>query len=43
MFKNLIVYRIAPSSQLELQRLQAALTAAPFAPCGATQEQSGGW
>jgi len=42
-FKNLIVYRIAPSSQLELQRLQAALTAAPFAPCGATQEQSGGW
>jgi recombination associated protein RdgC len=42
-FKNLIVYRIAPSSQLELQRLQAALAAAPFAPCGATQEQSGGW
>jgi len=42
-FKNLIVYCIAPSSQLELQRLQAALTAAPFAPCGATQEQSGGW
>jgi len=42
-FKNLIVYCIAPSSQLELQRLQAALTAAHFAPCGATQEQSGGW
>jgi len=42
-FKNLIVYRIAPSWQTDLSRLEEALAAAPFAPCGATQEQSGGW
>lgn len=43
MFKNLIVYRIAPSWQPDLPRLEAALAATPFAPCSATQEQSGGW
>lgn len=43
MFKNLIVYRIAPSWQADVSRLQEALSATPFLPCGATQEQSGGW
>jgi len=42
-FKNLIVYRIAPSWQPDLPRLEAALAAMPFAPCSATQEQSAGW
>lgn len=42
-FKNLIVYRIAPSWQPDLSLLQQALEASPFVECGATQEQSGGW
>lgn len=43
MFKNLILYRIASSWQPDLSALEQALDAAPFAPCGATQEQSAGW
>lgn len=43
MFKNLIVYRIASSSPLDLSALEAALAKTLFAECGATQEQSWGW
>lgn len=43
MFKNLILYRIAPSCNPDVSALEQALEATPFAPCGATQEQSAGW
>lgn len=43
MFKNVIVYRIAPGWQLDLTLLEEALQKLPFTECGATQEQSGGW
>ena len=43
MFKNLIVYRIAPEWQMGLDQVEAALAKAPFLPCGATQEKSWGW
>ena len=43
MFKNLIVYRIAPLFPLDLLEVQADLARAPFTPCGPTQERSCGW
>lgn len=43
MFKNLIVYRIAAHTPLDLGVLEAALQTAPFAACGLTQERSGGF
>ncbi|GAD21242.1 recombination-associated protein RdgC [Acidovorax sp. MR-S7] len=43
MFKNMIVYRIAPGWQAELAALEEALAKAPFQECGATQEKSSGW
>ncbi|MCW5261986.1 recombination-associated protein RdgC [Verminephrobacter eiseniae] len=43
MFKNIIVYRIAPHWQMQLTQLEQALAKAPFIECGATQEQSLGW
>lgn len=43
MFKNLIVYRIAPGWQCELTQLEEALARTPFTECGATQERSAGW
>jgi len=43
MFKNVIAYRIAPGWQPGLTELEQALQRLPFAECGATQEQSGGW
>ena len=43
MFKNLIVYRIAPLFSLDLLDVQADLARAPFTPCGPTQERSTGW
>ncbi len=42
-FKNLIVYRIAPSWQAALEQVEAALDAQRFVECGATQEKSVGW
>jgi len=42
-FKNMIVYRIAPHWQGELTRVEEALAKAPFMECGATQEKSLGW
>lgn len=43
MFKNLIIYRIAPTWQMPLDAAEAALQKAPFHTCGATQEQSSGF
>lgn len=43
MFKNMIVYRIAPQWQIGLEQVEAALAQAPFMECGATQERSWGW
>ncbi len=39
----MIVYRIAPGWQCDLAQLEEALSRAPFAECGATQERSVGW
>jgi recombination associated protein RdgC len=43
MFKNAIVYRIAPEWVPDLARLEEGLARTPFAECGATQEKSVGW
>ena len=43
MFKNMIIYRIAPHWQIDLSEVQAALAQWPFVECGATQERSWGW
>ncbi|MCW8205728.1 recombination-associated protein RdgC [Verminephrobacter aporrectodeae subsp. tuberculatae] len=43
MFKNVLLYRIAPQSQVEWTQLEEALAKAPFMECGATQEKSLGW
>ncbi|MDP3228692.1 MAG: recombination-associated protein RdgC [Acidovorax sp.] len=43
MFKNMIVYRIAPQWQVELTQVEEALAKVPFLECGATQEKSLGW
>ncbi len=43
MFKNMIVYRIAPGWQADLVQVEEALAKAPFMECGATQEKSLGW
>ena len=43
MFKNMIIYRIAPQWQIGLEDVEAALAQLPFMECGATQERSWGW
>ncbi|MBV7542600.1 recombination-associated protein RdgC [Acidovorax sp. sic0104] len=43
MFKNMIVYRIAPQWEVELTQVEEVLAKAPFTECGATQEKSLGW
>ncbi|WP_243019115.1 recombination-associated protein RdgC [Simplicispira sedimenti] len=43
MFKNMIVYRIAPQWQVGLETLEDALQKAIFAACGATQERAVGF
>ncbi|GKS76290.1 recombination-associated protein RdgC [Acidovorax sp. SUPP950] len=43
MFKNMIVYRIAPQWQVDLPQVEEALAKTPFVECGATQEKSLGW
>ncbi|MBL8372479.1 MAG: recombination-associated protein RdgC [Burkholderiaceae bacterium] len=43
MFKNLIVYRIAPSWDASLTALEQALATRRFVPCGPGQEQALGW
>ena len=42
-FKNMIIYRIAPQWQSGLEQVEEALARAPFLECGATQERSWGW
>jgi len=42
-FKNLIVYRIAPGWSATLEQVEEALGKTRFAPIGATQEKSVGW
>jgi recombination associated protein RdgC len=42
-FKNMIVYRIAPQWQVGLETLEDALQKAAFAACGATQERAVGF
>ena len=43
MFKNLLVYRIAPQGLASVQATEEKLQAACFAECGATQPRSAGW
>ncbi len=43
MFKNAIVYRIAPGLVLDLQAALEGMAAAQFAECGPTQEKACGW
>ncbi len=42
-FKNVTIYRIAPGWAATLESMEAALDAARFVPCGATQDKSVGW
>ncbi len=42
-FKNLMVYRLAPEWQPTVAEVDQALAAAPFTECGATQPRSVGW
>jgi recombination associated protein RdgC len=43
LFKNIIVYRIGPDWTATVEHMEAALDAARFVECGATQEKSIGW
>lgn len=43
MFKNLLVYRLAPEWQPDLGAVDQALQKTPFIECGATQPLSLGW
>lgn len=43
MFKNAILYRIAPQWVGTLEQVEEALQKTPFTPCGPTQEKSSGW
>ena len=43
MFKNLTLYRLAAEWSPTLDDMEAALDAARFTPCGATQDKSFGW
>jgi recombination associated protein RdgC len=42
-FKNVTIYRIEPGWAATLEEMEAALDAARFVPCSATQEKSAGW
>ena len=43
MFKNLLVYRLAPEWQTDLATADSQMQAARFTECGATQPMSRGW
>ncbi len=43
MFKNLTLYRIGADWSATVEQMEAALQAARFVECGATQEKSVGW
>jgi recombination associated protein RdgC len=42
-FKNVTIYRIAPGWDATLESMEAALDAARFVPCSASQDKSVGW
>jgi len=42
-FKNLLIYRVAPDWTAEFTDLESALDKARFVECGATQPRSAGW
>jgi recombination associated protein RdgC len=42
-FKNVIMYRIAPGWSLTAEQVEARLQDNPFVECGASQEKSVGW
>lgn len=43
MFKNALIYRIAPEWACSAEQLEQALTRWRFSPCGATQPHASGW
>lgn len=43
MFKNIILYRLAPEWRPDFSDVQTRLEAQRFVPCGASQEKSLGW
>lgn len=43
MFKNIIIYRVAPNSELHSDAIEQALKKHQFAPTGATQQKSAGF
>jgi recombination associated protein RdgC len=43
MFKNLMLYRLAPDWSATEAQIEAGLAKAPFTECGATQQRSLGW
>ena len=43
MFKNLMLYRLAPDWSATVGQIEVALAKTPFAECGATQQRALGW
>ena len=43
MFKNALIYRIAPTWTADLELIEAGLEAARYVECGASQEKAIGW
>lgn len=43
MFKNALIYRIAPTWTADLELIETGLEAARYVECGASQEKSVGW
>ena len=43
MFKNLMLYRLAPDWSATEAQIEEGLAKTPFAECGATQQRSLGW
>lgn len=43
MFKNCMIYRIAPGWAMDLEAMESALAKMHFQPCGTTQPESYGW
>lgn len=43
MFKNALIYRIAPTWTANLEHIEAGLARARYVECGASQEKSVGW
>jgi recombination associated protein RdgC len=42
-FKNVLIYRIAPTWIADLERIESGLEAARYIECGASQEKAVGW